>query len=286
MIQELYSRYHRLLFSLAYQLTGSVSDAEDVVQDVYLKSHDVEMDSLIEPKAYLCKMVTNRCRDLFKSARMRREQYFGQWLPEPLPTRDDETVASMVQGESLSYAMLVLLERLSITERSVFVLREAFGFEYAEIAALVDKSESNCRKLMSRARGKTGINPDEPVNSDTASEEWVRRFLEALKQENVSMVVSMLGNDVVLISDGGGKASAAVYPIESRDHVARFLLGLMRKGAHNEGDMRIELREINAQPGIVVRVGEDIITVALIHVEISLIRNVYFVRNPDKLKHL
>lgn len=285
-MQELYERYKGLLFSLAYQLTGSVYDAEDAVQDVFLKLHDVEPGSLVEPKAYLCKMVTNRCRDLFKSARKRREQYVGQWLPEPLLTPNDEFFESIVQGELLSYAMLVLLERLSLTERTVFVLREALGFEYAAIAELVDKSEANCRKLNSRARGKMGISPDEPIYPEAESEEWVRRFLEALEQGNMDKVISMLAKDVVLVSDGGGKAFAAVRPIESRDLVARFLFGLIRKVPHYAGGMRVEMRDINGQTGLVVRSGEGIETIALMHVERNLIRNLYFVRNPDKLGHL
>lgn len=122
----------RLLFTLAYQLTGSASDAEDVVQDVFLKINDVDLARLVEPKAYLCKMVTNRCRDLFKSARKRRELYFGQWLPEPILIPNDESFDAVVRDELLSYAMLVLLERLSHAERAVFVLREALGFEYSE----------------------------------------------------------------------------------------------------------------------------------------------------------
>lgn len=285
-MQELYEHYKGLLFSLAYQLTGSIHDAEDAVQDVFLKLYDVEPESLVEPKAYLCKMVTNRCRDVFKSARKRREQYVGQWLPEPLLTPNDELFESVVQGELLSYAMLVLLERLSLTERAVFVLREALGFEYAAIAELVDKSEANCRKLNSRARGKMGISPDEPVYPEVASEEWVRRFLVALEQGNMDRVVSMLAKDVVLVSDGGGKAFAAAHPIESRDLVARFLFGLMRKVPHNGEGMRIEMRAINGQTGLVVHSGEGIETVALMHVERNSIRNIYFVRNPDKLGHL
>ncbi|MGF7050570.1 RNA polymerase sigma-70 factor (ECF subfamily) [Paenibacillus sp. DS2015] len=285
-MQKLYEHYKGLLFTLAYQLTGSLSDAEDVVQDVFLKLHDVKLEHLVEPKAYLCKMVTNRCRDIFKSARKRREQYFGQWLPEPILTPNDEALESVVQGELLSYAMLVLLERLSLTERAVFVLREALGFEYADIAELVGKSEANCRKLISRARGKMGITPDEPVNPEAASEEWVRRLLAALEQGNVDMVVSMLAKDVVLVSDGGGKAFAAVHPIESCDLVTRFLLGLIRKASHYEGSMHVEMREINGQTGLVIRSGEGNVTVALMHVESNSIRNFYFVRNPDKLRHI
>ncbi|MBW7458932.1 sigma-70 family RNA polymerase sigma factor, partial [Paenibacillus sepulcri] len=172
-MQELYAQYKGLLFALAYQLTGSASDAEDVVQDVFVKVYDVKPEGLAEePKAYLCKMVTNRARDLNKSARKRRERYFGEWLPEPIPT-DDEMFESVVRGELLSYAMLVLLEKLSPSERAVFVLREALGLGYPDIAGIVGKSDANCRKLLSRARGKMGIGPDETVHSEAAGEEWV-----------------------------------------------------------------------------------------------------------------
>ncbi|TCZ77096.1 RNA polymerase sigma-70 factor [Paenibacillus albiflavus] len=282
-MQELYKQYKGLLFTLAYQLTGSVTDAEDAVQDVFLKVHDVDPERLVEPKAYLCKMVTNRCRDLLKSARKRREQYFGQWLPEPIFTSNDEMYESVVRGELLSYAMLVLLEKLTPTERAVFVLREGIGYEYPEIAELVDKSEANCRKLISRARVKLGIASEEPISSE-ASEEWVHQFLHALQQGNVDTVVSMLAKDVVLVSDGGGKAIAAVHPIETPELVIRFLLGLIRKIQNDEEGLSIEIRDVNGQSGIIVRSGEVIDTVALMHVERNSIRNLYFVRNPDKLK--
>ncbi len=283
-MQELYEQYKGLLFTLAYQLIGSASDAEDAVQDVFLKVYDVKPERLVEPKAYLCKMVTNRCLDILKSARKRRERYFGQWLPEPILTPNDEPFESAVRGELLSFAMLVLLEKLTPVERAVFVLREALCFEYSVIAGWVGKSEANCRKLISRARGKMGISSDEPVNSEAAGEEWVRRFLSALEQGNVDTVVSLLAEDVVLISDGGGKAFAAVHPIESRDRVVRFLLGLIRKVPHFEGGVYVEIKDINGQTGLVIRSNEGIVAVALMHVENNLIRNLYFVRNPDKLR--
>jgi len=285
-MQELYDQYKRLLYTLAYQLTGSASDAEDAVQDVFLKVYDVNPERLVEPKAYLCKMVTNRCLDLLKSARKRREQYFGQWLPEPILTPNDEPFESVVRGDLLSYAMLVLLERLSPAERAVFVLREALGFEYPDIAGLVGKSEVNCRKLFSRARGKMGITPEEPIHAEAASEEWVRRFLSALEQGSVDTVVSILAEDVVLISDGGGKAIAAVHPIESRDLVARFLLGLIRNAHQYEGGVHVEMRDLNGQTGLIIRSGKGIEVVVLMHVERNAIRHLYFVRNPDKLRHL
>ena len=157
-MEELYCQYKSLLFTLAYQITGSAAEAEDAVQDVFIKAYDVHPERLEEPKAYLCKMVTNRCLDLQKSARRKREIYVGPWLPEPFRTPEEETLEStVVRRDMLSYAMLVLLERLTPTERVVFVLREALGFDYPEIAKLLDKKEANCRKLMSRARSKIGI---------------------------------------------------------------------------------------------------------------------------------
>jgi len=285
-MQELYKQYKGLLFTLAYQLMGSASDAEDVVQDVFLKVYDVDPRRLADPKAYLCKMATNRCRDLLKSARKKREQYFGEWLPEPILTPNEDAYESVIRGELLSYAMLVLLERLTPAERAVFVLREALGFEYADIAEIVGKSEPNCRKLISRARGKMGIGAEAPIHPEAASADWVRRFVEALAHDQVDSVVSMLAEDVVLVSDGGGKAFAAVHPIEARDRVLRFLIGLTRKASYIAGDFQAEMAEINGQTGIVVRSGEVIDTVVLIHVERNAIRNLYLVRNPDKLAHI
>jgi RNA polymerase sigma-70 factor (ECF subfamily) len=281
-MQKLYEQYKGLLFTLAYQLTGSASDAEDAVQDVFMKLYDIELECLVEPKAYLCKMVTNRCLDILKSARKKREQYFGEWLPEPILTSEDESIELVVRGELLSYAMLVLLERLSPAERAAFVLREALGFEYSIIAKLIGKSESNCRKMVSRARGKMGITIEEPICAETASKEWVQRFLSALEQGNMDTVVSILAEDVTLIADGGGKAFTAVHPIQSRDHVVQFLFGLMRKA---EG-MKMEITEINGQIGLVIHKGDRIDTVVIMHFEKGTIHNLYFVRNPDKLRHL
>ncbi|CAG7610334.1 ECF RNA polymerase sigma factor SigJ [Paenibacillus solanacearum] len=279
-------QYKGLLFKLAYQLTGSVSDAEDVVQDVFLKAYDIPPERLAEPRAYLCKMVTNRCRDLNKAARKKREQYYGEWLPEPFTSSDDGLMETIVRDDLLSYAMLVLLERLSTTERVVFVLREALGFAYHEIAELLDKNEANCRKLFSRASAKMGLNPDEAVPPEAAGQEWVHDFIAALKQGNMNRILSMLDQDVVLVSDGGGKVAAAVEPIETRDPVARFLLGPIRQVAMVDGEVIIEIGHLNGQYGMMIKSSEGIHTIGIFHVENNMIRNLYFVRNPDKLKHV
>lgn len=285
-MQKLYSQYKGLLFTLAYQLTGSASDAEDAVQDTFLKLHDVNRERLIEPKAYLCKMVTNRCLDLLKSARNEREQYFGQWLPEPIPTSLDEAFESVARGELLSYAMIVLLERLSPVERAVFVLREALSFEYAVISRLVDKNEANCRKIFSRSRTKLGVDIKRPISDQADSEAWIHQFLVALEQGHIDHIVSMLAADVTLTSDGGGKVPVALWPIESSEYVARLLLGLMSKSSTYSGDVDIELSNINGQIGLVIRSEKGVIGVVLLYIKSSVAHNLFFIWNPDKLKLL
>jgi RNA polymerase sigma factor (sigma-70 family) len=285
-MEQIYKKYKGLLLSLAYQLTGSFSDAEDIVQDVFLKAYDGNPLGLAEaPQAYLCKMVTNRCRDLHKSARKRKEQYFGEWLPEPVPTSDDENFEMIARSELLSYAMLVMLERLSPAERAVFVLREALGFEYAGIAAIIDKNEANTRKLFSRAKAKmreAGNAAALPFTDENAA--WVRQFLNMLEQDRVDEVMAMLAQDVVLISDGGGKVVSAVHPIVSRPFVSRFLLGIMRKSASDGVSSSFRVSEINGQIGISIYSEQGIEAVTLFQIEGHLLRNIYLVRNPDKLK--
>ena len=280
---DLFAQYKGLLFTLAYQLTGSASDAEDIVQDVFVKAHRVDIGQLAEPKAYLCKMVANRCRDLHKSARKRKEQYFGPWLPEPILVTEADPFESVERRSLLTYAMLVLMERLTPAERTVFVLREAFGFEYAGIAGMLEKSETACRKLMSRARTRMGMPLDETVRPEEAGEAWVFRFLEELAGGNVENVVALLAEDVTVVSDGGGKASAAVRPIESRDRVSAFLLGLARKPAPNGAPYRFEALCVNGQTGVVIRSDEGVETVALAHVRDGRLKCLYLLRNPDKL---
>lgn len=285
-MRELYENYRPLLFSIAYQMMGSVSDAEDAVQDVFVKLADRDLAQLKEPKSYLCKMVSNRCLDMIKSTQRQREQYFGPWLPEPIETSAEDTAETVVRGELLSYAMLVLLERLSPLERAVFILREALGFEYPDIAELVEKTEVYCRKLFSRARAKMGFDPEMPIQPEAADEEWVHRFLSALEQGSMDSVLSLLSKDVVITSDGGGKASAAVQPIVSPIFVARFALGVYRKFSDVERGIQVEHVSLNGQPGLVFRSPEGIEGAMLLHVEGDRIRNLYIVRNPDKLQHL
>lgn len=286
-MELLYQTYKGLLFSLAYQMTGSAADAEDIVQDVFVKAHQVQLEQLADPKAYLCKMTTNRCLDLLKSARKKRELYTGPWLPEPINTPVSDAAESVIQKDLLSYAMLVLLEQLSETERAVFVLREALGFDYEEIAQLVGKSEANCRKIISRAKAKLGITSVEEhalfAPEKSIEEQWVSRFIDSLEHGKMDTLLGMLAKDAVLLSDGGGKVSAAIHPIVSAERIAHFLFGLMRKTIQPLG-LRVELLPLNNQVGFVICQGDQIDTVVFLHIEEQQISRIYFIRNPDKLK--
>ncbi|QRG70806.1 RNA polymerase sigma-70 factor [Brevibacillus choshinensis] len=287
-MEALYQKYKGLLFRLAYQMTGSAADAEDIVQDVFLKVHDVKWEQIEEPKAYLCKMTTNRCLDLLKSARKKRELYTGPWLPEPVSATYTDSYESVLQKDLLSYAMLVLLERLSPGERAVFVLREALAFDYHDIAALVGKSEANCRKIISRAKSKMGLAPDEPIPADDKeiSHEWFDRFLSALANGKIDTLLTLLANDAELISDGGGKVSAALRPIVTGERVAQFLFGIMRKFVEGE-ELRVELVALNGgQTALALYLGGRLDSVTFLHVEQEAIRHLYLVRNPDKLKYV
>ncbi|WP_248929288.1 RNA polymerase sigma factor SigJ [Paenibacillus hamazuiensis] len=286
-MEELYDQYRALLFKLAYQLTGSAADAEDAVQDVFVKACDVHPERLEEPKAYLCKMVTNRCLNLQKSARKKRELYVGPWLPEPILTPEaDQLETAVVRRDLLSYAMLVLLERLSPTERTVFVLREALGFDYPEIAELLGKQEANCRKLMSRAKSKMGISEDELVAAEAVEQDWVNRFLASLEQGNVDHVMSLLTEDVMLVADGGGKAAVYNRPVQLRDHVARALLDGFKSIGANQGKLRFEVVPLNGETGIVLRSKDETLAAILIQLQRGKIARLYAVRNPDKLARI
>lgn len=277
-MKQLYEDYKPLLCTIAYQLTGSMSDAEDLVQDLFVKLTDVDPMRLHDPKNYLCKMIVNRCYDYLGSARKKRERYTGPWLPEPIPTADENPSAIVIQKDMLSYGMLVLLEQLTPIERTVFVLREALALDYASIGEMVDKSEVNCRKILSRARRKVGNSEKEKIYPQQQQRTWIERFLKELHQGNVENLLSLLAEDVVVTSDGGGKVAAALRPVVSAKMVARFLLGLLRSYQNLEH----RLIEINGEDGLLIRTGEQL-TAALFLLEDGKMKNLYLVRNPEKL---
>ncbi|SFP65447.1 RNA polymerase sigma factor SigJ [Salibacterium halotolerans] len=283
-MEELYDQYRALLFTLAYQLTGSAADAEDVVQDVFFKVCYVPPERLDKPKAYLCKMVTNRCLDLQKSARKKREVYVGPWLPEPIRTSETDTLETVVRRELLSYAMLVLLERLTPAERAVFVLREALAFSYSEIAELLGRQETNCRKLISRARSKMELSESDTVEAEEVEWEWVNQFLTSLEHGNVDDVLSLLTEDVVLVSDGGGKVIAVARPVQTREKVAQFITGALEGlQPFYQEKLHLEPVSLNGETGIVLRAGDETAAAIFIQFRRGKFAGIYIVRNPDKL---
>lgn len=229
------------------------------------------------------KMVTNRCKNMMKAARKKREQYFGEWLPEPFLTLNDDSIETFERDDLLSYGMLVLLEWLTTSERVVFVLREALGFDYNEIAELMEKSEVSCRKLFSRASAKMGRISDEPIHIHTESQEWVHGFMGALNNGDMNQLLSLLDQDVVLVVDGGGKVIATVNPVASSERVGRFLLGGLRKATMIGEVHVVEMGQGNGQPAIILRSEDSTVhAVVFFHIEEGKSHKIYIVRNPDK----
>ena len=267
------------LFSLAYRMLGSAADAEDVVQEAYLRwqrAEDVE-----HPKAYLSKVVTRLCIDHLQSARVRRETYVGPWLPEPLLTDVTPDAAEEVErAESLSMAFLVMLETLSPVERAVFLLREVFGYEYGEIAEAVGRSEDNCRQIAHRAKQHLEARRPRFTAAKDKQQELLAAFFEACAFGDLDRLTGVLAEDVTLWSDGGGRVRAARRPIYGRDKVGRFVLGILAKGGDR---LAIQVAEVNGQPGFVAFEGDRPETVAALDMTEEGISGIRLVVNPEKL---
>jgi RNA polymerase sigma-70 factor (TIGR02957 family) len=288
-----YMEFRPLMFSIAYRMTGSVSDAEDIVQEAYLRLTLALRDGaqVTSPKAYLATITTRLAISHLRSARVRREAYVGAWLPEPLVT--DELAPATVpdpaeraeMSDSLSMAFLVLLESLTPTERAVFLLREVFGYEYAEIADITGKSEPNCRQIFTRARQHIDEGKPRFEASREQRDEVARRFFEAAGGGDLNGLLELLAPDVVTIGDGGGKGQALREPMHGPERVARFLLGLYRR-AEKEGTYAVPAL-VNGQPGAVVYDAEGrVASVFALDIADGLVQAVRSVVNPDKLQHL
>jgi len=269
------------LFSIAYRLLGSVSDAEDIVQDAFLRWDREPLPDLRSPRAYLTTIVVRLCLDQLRSARAKREIYVGPWLPEPLITtgRTDLT-DSLVLRESLSFAFLLMLENLSPLERAVLVLREVFDYDYPEIALSVDKSEANCRQVFHRARQRLAQRQSRFEATREQTEQITREFMRATTNGDVQDLLRLLAEDVVAISDGGGKAFAALRPVHSREKVSRGVLGSFSKAQPDS----VRMEEVNGQPAIVATRGGEPRGVLLLDVKAGKVQALYAVVNPDKLR--
>lgn len=289
---DVFDRHRRLLFSVAYQMLGSVADAEDAVQDAWLRWSAGDRDDVADPRAYLVRVVTRLALDRLDSARARRESYVGPWLPEPLlthpvaaaPAPADPTATAEL-GEQVSMALLVVLETLSPAERAVFVLREVFGLPVAETAAALGRTEPAVRQMAHRAREHVRARRPRFDTDRGAQREVTERFLAACAGGDVEALLAALAPDAVLVSDGGGKAKAALRPITGADKVARFTIGIAAQGMALPG-LRIEIADVNGSPAVVAWAdGAPLMTLSLVVAD-GLVTQVLVVRNPDKLTGL
>jgi RNA polymerase sigma-70 factor (ECF subfamily) len=282
---EIFSQLRPLLISIAYRMLGSAMDAEDIVQESFLRWQTVPQEDVQSPKSYLCAIVTRLSIDHLRSAQVQREQYIGPWLPEPLFMDNAPGAAeTAAMADSVSMAFLLLLEKLSPVERAVFLLHEVFDYDYAEIAPIVEKSEANCRQMIRRAHQRLETNSPGKHRFNISPEEQQRltlQFLQTCAEGDMDGLLAMLSDQVVSYSDGGGKVKAALKPVIGPDKVARFLLSLFKKAPN---DTAVRFAWANGQAALVTYIGGKPYNVALAELDPEgRICTLYFVVNPEKL---
>lgn len=282
---EVFHQHQGLLFSIAYRMLGSAADAEDMLQETFIRWQQTSEAEIQSPRAFLVTIISRLCINHLQSARVKREEYVGQWLPEPLLTgpASDLSATSRID-ESLSMAFLVLLERLTPVERAVFLLREVFDYEYSEIARILGQNESNCRQILRRARQHITQSRPRFDPSPEQRERLLQQFLEASSRGDMEGLVALFSKEIVLYADGGGKAAAVPNPICGPENVARFLCGARRKLMPNNVVRRVA--QINGQPGVVVYLAGHPYGVLTMDVTEGHIHNIYIVANPEKLERL
>jgi RNA polymerase sigma-70 factor (ECF subfamily) len=284
---EDFETYRGLMFAIAYRLLGSAMEAEDVVQETYLRYRSVPAETIVSLKAFLSTIVTRLCLNRLHAARAQRETYIGPWLPEPVLTERDPGLMPtdrVLLHESLSMAFLVLLEELSPLERAVFLLREVFEYEYAEIAAIVDKEEAACRQLFSRARKHIAAHRPRFQPNHDAHRALLNQFLRAVSLGDMDGLIHLLAADVTMWADGGGKArGAATRPLHGREAVARFVLASTRLPAE---PYAAEISDVNGEPAVILRTGAKAIVVLFIAGEEGQVTQIRTIANPDKLQRL
>jgi RNA polymerase sigma-70 factor, ECF subfamily len=280
-----FDQYRSLLFSVAYRMLGSVADAEDMLQETFIRWQQAPDAEIRSPRAFLVTIISRLCINHLQSARVQREEYVGQWLPEPIITGPGSDPLEIIRvDESLSMAFLVMLERLTPVERAVFLLREVFEYEYSEIAAVLGQSEANCRQILSRAKQHVSAIRPRFKTSLREKSDLLERFLKATSSGDMEGLVALLSNDVVLHSDGGGKAIAVPNLIQGADNVARGIFGGLRKVLPKNLVRRV--MEINGEHGLVSYLDGKPHSVLTLGAGEGRIHAIYILTNPEKLVHL
>ena len=278
-------RHH--LFGVAYRMLGRVTEAEDVVQETWLRWDRADRSAIDRPRAWLTTVASRIAIDRLRSAQARRETYVGPWLPEPIVTADDEPADHAVLADSLSVAFLTMLERLDPVERAAFLLREVFGHDYDEVAATIDRSAANCRQIVHRAKARLG--PDRPVRFDPGPDEERRlldSFLAAAFTGDLDGLHNVLAEDVVAWSDGGANQHAARRPILGRQRVAIFAKGIAGRREQMHSELRVDHARVNGAPGFVAYADGEIFMTMAFDIGPDGIRAIHSVLNPDKLEHI
>jgi RNA polymerase sigma-70 factor (ECF subfamily) len=286
--EQLFQRHRGLVFTIAYDITGSVTEAEDVTQETYLRWRSAGAD-VLDGRAYLAAIAANQARNALRTNERRREDYVGGWLPEPLltgtphGTRADDPEESAMRADAVSTALLVVLQSLGDDERVGFLLREVFDFPYGEIAAVLGRSEAATRQLVHRARGRVRSRPPRNAISTVEHGRVVDEFITAASTGDVEALLGLLSPDVTLLVDGGGKATAALRPIIGAEKTVRFVLGLAEK--YGRASIAVPA-ELNGLDAVLFAEHDTITTTFQFDVAAGLVQNIYIVRNPDKLRHL
>jgi RNA polymerase sigma-70 factor (ECF subfamily) len=271
------------LFQIAYRLMGTVSDAEDALQDVYVKVRTQQASDVRSPRPYLTQAVVRRCLDEWKSARRRREQYVGPWLPEPLAAHENNPAQQAEISDSVSLAFLVMLESLSPVERAVFLLHDVFQYPFDEISTIVEKTPEACRQLAHRARQRAAEHRPRYPASPEKHRQLVQRFMHAVGTGDLTELQAVLAGDVTAYSDGGGLTAAARAPIHGLDRVTRFLLGLRSKAERLGHAVELRPCEVNGSPGMLQLVGGRLHALVSFESDGERIRRLFSILNPEKL---
>ncbi|MET9436768.1 RNA polymerase sigma-70 factor [Streptomyces sp. NPDC006551] len=279
---EAFVAHRNLLFTVAYEMLGSAADAEDVLQETWLRWAGVDLGTVREQRAYLVRITTRQALSRLRTLGRRKESYVGSWLPEPLLTAPD--VAEDVElAESVSMAMLLVLETLAPTERAVFVLREVFDLGYDEIAEAVDKSPAAVRQIAHRARAHVAARRPRGAVSPAETRDALDAFRRATETGDLQSLLDILAPDVVLVGDGGGIKQAVLRPVVGADKVARLLIGGLGKVA---AAVSLRPTQVNGHPALIIRLDGEIDTVVAVRIDEGLITGLYAVRNPEKLSHM